>query len=167
MDCVVGDWSGWSRCTKGCGGGSRTRDREVLTPEENQGEPCPATSGVETCNTGSCDADCVLDDWAAWGACSRSCRYPGVRPGHQYRERHMRIAVRGQGTCPSPGSAERLQYRSCNDALCPDEMKCLAPLDMILVLDGSGTLYNDEPGREDANWKAEKELAKLLTSARR
>merc|ERR1719440_2731685 len=41
IDCIVGEWSPFSKCTKDCGGGSKTRDRPILTPDDHGGTPCP------------------------------------------------------------------------------------------------------------------------------
>merc|ERR550537_529248 len=37
QDCVVADWSGWSACSKDCGGGVRQRVRLVRSPVLNDG----------------------------------------------------------------------------------------------------------------------------------
>ena len=54
IQCVVGDWSDWSRCSAICGGGNQTRTRPTLTPPQHGGAPCPALSDTQVCNTVSC-----------------------------------------------------------------------------------------------------------------
>ena len=52
QDCAFGDWGHWSRCSKLCSGGIRTRVR-VLTPPHYGGKACNARDGGQTqpCNT--------------------------------------------------------------------------------------------------------------------
>jgi len=73
VDCVLGDWSGWSGCSADCGGGVRSKSRPVLTNPEHAGEPCGETSKTEACNVQACDVPCVLSDWSAWAPCSKKC----------------------------------------------------------------------------------------------
>ena len=52
-DCV-GDWGGWSGCSKGCGGGTKTRTYYVTTPKSGSGQACPHAHGdvdTQPCNT--------------------------------------------------------------------------------------------------------------------
>jgi len=142
IDCVMSDWSKWSECTAQCGGGSETRTRSVLTPEEHGGTMCGASSQSDACNTQSCDADCVLADWGPWGPCSKSCladyRFP---PGKHTREKKIAVPTIGQGECPKPRTPERWEEESCNVFKCPKNIQCVADLDVVLVQDGSGSLY--------------------------
>lgn len=41
VDCVVSDWSDWSRCTTTCGNGIKERFRKILKLPENGGRKCP------------------------------------------------------------------------------------------------------------------------------
>jgi len=54
----------------------------------------------------------------------------------------------GEGKCPDAHSLKRLEYENCNMERCPIDLKCNRSLDVVLLLDGSGSL-----GR--AGWKAE------------
>merc|ERR1719440_822130 len=115
IDCVVDSWTAWGRCTKACGGGSKSRQREVMTPDDHGGIPCPETTETVACNTESCDVDCVLDDWTAWSPCTKSCRAsPRTEPGHQYRRKHIKVAIKGKGKCPKPDSRLRFEHQTCN-----------------------------------------------------
>ena len=53
-DCIVGEWSQWSQCSKGCGGGKRTASREVLYPAKFGGNSCPVLEMTQVCNTQPC-----------------------------------------------------------------------------------------------------------------
>jgi len=41
VDCIVSSWSEWTPCSKSCGIGWTTRDREVIIPPDNGGKECP------------------------------------------------------------------------------------------------------------------------------
>jgi len=53
-DCITGEWSGWSSCSKECGGGERTRTRSVLYPQKYGGRSCPTLTNTQVCNTTPC-----------------------------------------------------------------------------------------------------------------
>jgi len=76
VDCVVGDWGKWSKCSVSCGGGQRTRKRHVATPAARGGAPCEGNFFVvEPCNDHSCSGDCHdcrWSDWSEWGNCTVS-----------------------------------------------------------------------------------------------
>lgn len=165
VDCVVGEWDGWSKCTAGCGGGSQLRNRIPIVEAEHGGNPCSETQEARPCNTGSCDQDCGLHDWTEWGPCSRSCQAPGAVAGHQSRKKHIHIATKGQGRCPAPNSRKRIEFQKCNEGPCPaGTMKCVASMDLVVLLDGSGSLWNPETGKPKKNWEQEKAFVKALVS---
>lgn len=117
------------------------RARNVLVHAENGGEPCTGTLERRTCNTFSCDVNCVLKEWTHWGACSKACRdSEGADPGRQYRKRHIHIASKGAGKCPAPHTRERFESRDCNALTCPDKITCAADQDLFVLMDGSGSL---------------------------
>merc|ERR1719440_2492861 len=77
IDCVMADWSCWSKCSKDCGGGQQGRSRAVMTEAEYGGKECPANGEERLCNDGSCDVDCILGDgsgslWYRWGPKDRN-----------------------------------------------------------------------------------------------
>jgi len=78
------------------------------------------------------------------------------------RERHVATPVKGQGSCPGTRSRSRLQYKRCNKHKCKPkangELRCLAQLDVILLLDGSASIG-------EKGWEATKEAAKQLVQA--
>eukprot|EP00927_Polykrikos_kofoidii_P055278 TRINITY_DN49555_c0_g1_i1.p1 TRINITY_DN49555_c0_g1~~TRINITY_DN49555_c0_g1_i1.p1 ORF type:complete len:1251 (-),score=254.10 TRINITY_DN49555_c0_g1_i1:107-3778(-) len=76
VDCVLGAWAGWSGCSKECGGGgSRTRDRDIVVQVLHGGMQCEGgTTETDTeCSRQPCPVDCELDVWTEWSACSRDC----------------------------------------------------------------------------------------------
>ena len=48
-DCIVGEWSSYSSCSKTCGGGSQYSTRPILYPAKFGGKPCPATTKYRAC----------------------------------------------------------------------------------------------------------------------
>jgi len=140
VNCEVAKWGKWSECTAFCGGGVRDRKREVLTEPEYGGEPCPATSDTEECNTVACDADCVLSDWSPWKKCSKACD-----GGNQARHKMVETPLIGKGTCPDEEDDDRVEFADCNNHPCAPEtpgafIKCNSSVDVMLLLDGSGSL---------------------------
>jgi uncharacterized protein YegL len=140
QDCEVADWSGWSACSKDCGGGVRQRVRLVRSPVLNDGEPCPALQEEEVCNVGPCERDCTYGSWSGWSSCSQAC-------GGGYRIRTRAIAAQplGSGTpCADIESAARLQPEVCNDEPCAEGLTCASKLDIVVLMDGSGSVLDDD-----------------------
>merc|ERR1719221_403551 len=142
VDCKVDDWSGWGDCTADCGGGVQTRTRAKTVEPENGGQPCPEQAETKTCNDFACNSDCILNDWTEWTLCSKACDV-----GHQERVKEVKIEARGLGTCEDPESEERMDFGECNTFDCSQLVKsgrttllCTEMLDLIIVLDGSGSL---------------------------
>merc|ERR1719482_318905 len=164
IDCVMDQWTAFARCTKDCGGGTKSRSREVMTPEDHGGAPCAEASETVACNTHSCDVDCVLDDWTAWGPCTKSCKASSwTEPGHQYRKKHIKVAIKGKGKCPHPDSRFRYEHQKCNNFKCPKNIECAAAMDMVILLDGSGSLWHRGPRSVwDTNFRREKAFTKEI-----
>merc|ERR1711935_517752 len=51
VDCIVTDWSDWGPCSKTCGFGNRSRQRQVLRESARSGTPCPQLSETELCGS--------------------------------------------------------------------------------------------------------------------
>jgi hypothetical protein len=64
----------------------------------------------------------------------------------------------GQGKCADQWSPKRLEYKACNMHRCPYAMKCNRTLDVVLLIDGSGSLGQ-------AGWDAEIKASKILIEA--
>lgn len=60
--------------------------------------------------------------------------------GFQERFRHVLIPTRGFGKCPKPDSAFRYEKQECNVHKCVGDEICVAKQDLILAVDGSGSL---------------------------
>ena len=55
VDCKVGDWKPWGECNGACGGGNKTRNREVVEEPKNGGASCPDLEETEVCKGGQCE----------------------------------------------------------------------------------------------------------------
>merc|ERR1719426_214399 len=158
VDCRLSVWSGWSKCSAECGGGVQQRLREVKLAMKFGGKPCGATSETKACNAQACEKDCELSAWTKWSTCSKDCD-----GGSQKRQKFVKHEPEGAGECAGEWSVKRLQYKKCNMVRCkvPDEDKalpCNRSLDVILLIDGSGSL-----GKE--GWAQEIKAAQLFVDA--
>jgi len=138
VDCVMSMWSGWSKCSKDCGGGVQMKTRSVLTKPWSGGQGCDAGQEARPCNTGSCDRDCELEDWSKWNPCSAACG-----GGMTSRSRPVLVPIRGRGRCPKADSAERMEEQLCNMHDCIGDELCIAEQDLVMLVDSSGSLGQD------------------------
>merc|ERR1719359_1515285 len=125
VDCVMSMWSKYSKCTKDCEGGVRGRTR-------------------------SCDRNCKLKKWSKWSPCSVAC-------GGGFQERWRRVIrpVRGNGKCPKRKSKMRYGLKDCNSHECVGDEICVAKQDLVLAIDGSGSL-------QESGWTTLKGFAAKL-----
>ena len=72
IDCVVGDWSDFTTCTKTGGAGTQQRKRIMHRKPLFGGKRCPVYREERAC-VKACPVDCVMGAFGALGACSRSC----------------------------------------------------------------------------------------------
>jgi len=149
-DCVLNDWAGWQECDVKCGGGSQNRIRIVKIKPLHGGNPCGETVENQMCNMEACKEPCGLFDWTDWGECNKQCG-----GGTSTRNRHVDTPAIGGGYCAEADSEERRQGRVCNPDVCPSKIECIATLDFILVIDGSGSLGWD-------GWTASTAAANIL-----
>jgi len=157
-NCVVSSFSGWSKCSAECGGGVRQRLRKVKHPMKYGGDPCPATSESEACNVQSCEKDCELEEWTKWSWCSKDCD-----GGTRKRERFVKTPAEGAGHCPDEWDPERLQRKECSHHRCvvpagKEVLQCNRTLDIVLLIDGSGSLGQ-------TGWDAEIKTAQMFVDA--
>merc|ERR1719215_2117036 len=161
IDCVVGEWEGWSGCSAECGGGVRKRQRSVVTEMKYGGEPCEDTEESEACNGQSCNAPCELAEWSEWDTCSQACW-----TGTERRDRGVAEPARGTGKCEDPAGHHRLQFRECNKKPCTEfyhlsddgkYLQCGSKVDLMVLMDGSGSLG-------DRGWSASQKFVTNLIS---
>jgi len=117
------------------------RARQIDYPEEWGGSPClPPTQG-ENCNTQACDKDCELSAWSAWSPCTMSCRphYKRAVGTHQSKRSISAPTIAG-GQCWRSREPERFKTEKCNNFACPPRIECIAPIDLVFVQDGSGSV---------------------------
>jgi len=138
VDCEMSEWSGWSKCTADCEGGVRSQTRSLIVKPKNGGTACNTAEETEACNTMSCDRDCTLTPWTAWEPCSVACG-----TGFQNKAKHVLIPTRGFGKCPKEDGPERFAEQKCNIQDCVGDEVCIANQDLILAVDGSGSVRED------------------------
>merc|ERR1719450_1236957 len=152
INCQVSEWSDFSACSKECGGGTQGKTRSVLIKPKNGGTECDATIEERPCNTGSCDRDCTLMPWTEWEPCSMACG-----GGIQERVRKVDIPIRANGKCPDSKHADRFEMRPCNTQDCVGDEICIARQDLVIAVDGSGSVKQE-------GFDIIKKFAKNLTS---
>merc|ERR1719359_2087308 len=144
IDCVVGEWSEYGMCSSPCGGVIMTRVRQPLTDAEHGGEPCGDLSEALECNVFACDRPCELDpEWSEWTECSKECD-----SGITFHSKGVMVPAGPQGSCPEWWESERMQEAYCNTMDCPQDLVCTAQLDMLVLIDGSGSVNWYGPGFE-------------------
>merc|ERR1719261_1474464 len=144
IDCVVGEWSEYGMCSAPCGGGIQTRVRQPLTDAEHGGEPCGDLSEALECNVFACDRTCELDpEWSEWTECSKECD-----SGITFHSKGVMVPAGPQGSCPEWWEPERMQEAYCNTMDCPQDLVCTTQLDMLVLIDGSGSVNWYGPGFE-------------------
>jgi len=158
IDCRLESWNGWSKCSAQCGGGVQQRLRDVKTAMQFRGKPCEETSQTRSCNSQACEKDCELNSWSEWGQCSKDCD-----GGSRKRQKFISEQAVGEGKCPGRWSKQRLQYKECNTFRCQlllnaPTMTCDEKLDVVLLIDGSGSL-----GQK--GWDAEIKAANTFVDA--
>jgi len=153
VDCKLDSWGEWSKCSADCDGGVQEKMRPIIQAPRNGGMPCTPTSDTRACNSQACQKDCVLAEWTAWSRCSKDCD-----GGTQKRSRFVQHWPVGEGKCADAWSPERLEYKECNTQSCPLTMTCDKKLDVVLVLDGSGSMGKD-------GWAAEIKAASRFVEA--
>lgn len=105
---------------------------------KNGGIACNTAEETEACNTMSCDRDCRLARWTDWTPCSVACG-----GGLQSRQKHVLIPTRGFGKCPKETSRKRFRERECNTQDCVGDEICVANQDLVIAIDGSGSVRAD------------------------
>eukprot|EP01059_Diplonema_ambulator_P034039 TRINITY_DN743_c0_g1_i4.p1 TRINITY_DN743_c0_g1~~TRINITY_DN743_c0_g1_i4.p1 ORF type:complete len:2187 (+),score=171.86 TRINITY_DN743_c0_g1_i4:829-6561(+) len=107
--CEVSVWTDWSACSKGCGGGTQFRTRNITRPSIGSGGGCPPTKEYRMCNAHLCSQDCKIGGWSEWSMCSASCG-GGKRESVGFV---LQVAIAGGQDC-----AETVKERDCNTESC-------------------------------------------------
>jgi len=134
VDCEQSEWGGYSDCTAECGGGVQSKTRTIITKPRNGGTKCELNTETISCNSFSCNRDCSLTDWV-YRPCSVACG-----GGWEVRRKHETRPKRGEGKCPKKKSRMRYQKRRCNQHACRGDEECVAKQDLIIAIDGSGSV---------------------------
>lgn len=137
----MSSWSGWTKCSKDCEGGIEQATRSIITKPKHGGEGCKAVAKARTCNLGSCDRDCVLSEWSSWSPCSVACG-----GGLQKRTKKVLVEQRGSGRCEKATSSGRSGEQMCNVQECVGDEICIAEQDLLIAVDGSGSVPVGQDG---------------------
>jgi len=158
INCKLSIWSGWSKCSAECGGGVQQRLREVEMEMKYNGKPCGQTSQTKSCQAQACEKDCVLSSWTKWSSCSKECD-----GGTKRRQKFVSEPALGAGKCATAWDPTRLEYKQCAMHRCKvldaaEPMTCNRSLDVVLLLDGSGSM-----GKK--GWAAEMKAAQYFVGS--
>jgi len=74
--CELSLWTVWTPCTVTCGGGQSSRERNIISWPDHNGEACAAhLFETKACNTERCAPkhcpDCSWGPWSEWSHCTR------------------------------------------------------------------------------------------------
>jgi len=131
--------------------------RMIEVHPKYEGTPCGDLTETVSCNMQSCDKDCELGEWSEWSKCSKACG-----KGSKRKRKGVVTAAVGRGKCSSSRSWKRLRYNACNTNQCVESlvkpMVCKSTVDIILVLDSSGST-------RAKGWEQTKKFAKAFTTA--
>ncbi|CAD5119519.1 DgyrCDS8121 [Dimorphilus gyrociliatus] len=57
VDCKYSDWTEWTKCSKECGEGTKSRSRQIIQESSNNGQPCRNTTVEIPCKIQDCPGD--------------------------------------------------------------------------------------------------------------
>ncbi|CAL1174103.1 unnamed protein product [Cladocopium goreaui] len=123
QDCAWHDWQSWSECSLSCGGGLKTRTRQIKSMPDSMGKHCEQKDmqEVRACNVGTCHDTCINGLWAGWQSwtpCSSSCG-----GGVTSRTREVK---RMANSCGNPPIGDDKETKFCNvDTPCEAAKDCL------------------------------------------
>ena len=92
-----GDWSGWSKCTAPCGGGTQSRSRSKTSAYD--GSSCGTESQSQECNTQSCCSESNPSGCPKMYVCKGSTyfhEYPQYSTGSQTLLPWAKVSVLGK-----------------------------------------------------------------------
>merc|ERR1711865_870587 len=97
VDCVMTQFSAWTKCSKTCGTGQQSRSRQITTSAAFGGINCPSAQAVRKCSVQDCAVDCTVSAYGAYSPCSKSCG-----GGLKFKNRSvLRASAYGGKTCPT------------------------------------------------------------------
>jgi hypothetical protein len=119
VDCVMGDWSAWSTCTKSClanedDSAEQYKVRKIIQAAAYGGTPCSGLKTAKECDLTPCAVDCVVGDWGVFTQCDKSCG-----SAESVRERNIIVEPHYQGVaCPSLEQSQPCSLGTCNPVDC-------------------------------------------------
>lgn len=109
IDCVVSEWTEYTKCSSEYDGGIKSRSRTIITPPVNGGKECPVLSENVICNTKLKPLDCVVSEWTNYSPCSAECG-----DGYQTRTRTIiKNEENGGKICPNVKEENKCKIKSC------------------------------------------------------
>jgi hypothetical protein len=115
VDCLLSSWSPWTTCT-GCNGtlasvnSTTSQTRTVVVAPAYNGSACEALTQQQPCYI-TCDLDCFVSPWSAWGTCVPNSNTCGV--GNQSRTRVVTQTQSGNGQPCDPLAATSTCFIPC------------------------------------------------------
>merc|ERR1719174_2793985 len=156
-DCTLSSWGPWSHCSKDCDGGTQKRSKQIKAAPKGAGK-CPGPWSEERLEYKQCNMFSCVDP--VYGHCNIYHK----DPNKFYTCETLPACCDGYlglGTaddkvqCLPKDWTEANNYKvQCGDV----PMKCDKSLDVVLLIDGSGSLGQ-------SGWDAEKKAAKTFVSA--
>merc|ERR1719424_2668596 len=112
IDCVMSAFQNDGDCSLTCGTGQQLQFRYTKVHPDHGGAACPVDfEQYIECNTDACPIDCVIESWAGWTACDKSCG-----PGKTQRTRgEAVVAEHGGRACVGA----KKQTDDCEIQPCP------------------------------------------------
>ena len=107
VNCVLSNWTEWTKCDKSCAGGTEKRSRTIITAQQAYGKPCTETEQAHQCNH-------ELSDYVDWTDCDKSCEGG--------KKKRYRTIINQPGEDGKPCD-ETEQVSSCNTHRCPFQLK--------------------------------------------
>jgi hypothetical protein len=111
IDCEMGDWGKWGKCSSKCGTGVKYRYRTHKREAQYGGKACTSYQQEDYCNEFVCPLPCVYGGWQGWTQCSKPCGN-----GTQTNTRSIDRWAQGTGTACDTDSLK--QTRNCNHERC-------------------------------------------------